>query len=640
MSTVQPKLPVYWIPDANSNECKLCRQNFGYILRKHHCRSCGHIFCSSCASNFGSIPTYLPKTLHYSDVGNKVRLCTPCLKQINMAKKSRTLVEVLSFLPIHINDFKSLRAINRAYLEATNYILSVLKGLPYKISYEKFSKIEKRLIKNFWQIFAGHSKYMIQALRCMVGITSNEFFSNVIRTYKDNKRIEICQNLFCYECHTQLQAFDVLEILYGHSGIQILENQEAEVFFGNILANVEIDDLCLFIPYYLTIGTTEACQRLINNYILPRVLENKNFAFKLYYECRLCKMGDTRVSDYYVSIMERVLQLLDQPRRDELANCDMLIHYLENPHKDKQDKINELCPVVMPYNTFLTIEHVHLDKMKQLNTFTKPYILPITTNNGLKHLLLKKEDLRKDRLVVILKYILKESIKNVKLTPYSVFPIHGSYGWIEMIDNVETLYDIQQKTTLQNYILERNSNLNITEIRRNFIQTCASNALLTYMIGVGDRNQHNILVKGSGELINIDFSYLLGDDPKFKTKTMSITPQMVEMLGGTNSVAFEAFKDFCSKGFQKIRQRSSLWFVLFLYLAKTKPPILKLYNNVQHIRKFHEERLMCNLTDEESTVRITEIVNQNSSSSWKQYISEYSHTVTTTVTDFIFNLQL
>ena len=160
------------------------------------------------------------------------------------------------------------------------------------------------------------------------------------------------------------------------------------------------------------------------------------------------------------------------------------------------------------------------------------------------------------------------------------------------------------------------------------------------MIGVGDRNQHNILVNSSGELINIDFSYLLGDDPKFKTKTMSITPQMVEMLGGKNSVAFDAFKNFCSKGFQKIRQRSSLWFVLFLYFAKTKPPILKLYNNFQYIRKFHEERLMCNLTEEESTFRITEIVNQNSSSSWKQYISEYSHTLTTTVTDFIFNLQL
>ena len=191
MTSVQPKLPVYWIPDSNSDKCKLCGQIFGYILRKHHCRSCGHIFCSSCASNFGSIPTYLPKTLHYSDFGKKLRLCTPCLKKINTAKKSRTLVEVLSFLPIQISDLKALRLVNHAYLEATNYILAVLKGLPYKISYEKFSKIEKRLIKNFWKTFTGHSKYMIQALRCMVGITSNNFFSNVIRTYKQNKRIEL-----------------------------------------------------------------------------------------------------------------------------------------------------------------------------------------------------------------------------------------------------------------------------------------------------------------------------------------------------------------------------------------------------------------------------------------------------------------
>jgi len=640
MSSVQAKLPVYWIPDSSTEKCKLCSTAFGYLLRKHHCRRCGHIFCSTCANNFGSIPSYLPKTLHYSDVGSQVRLCTPCLTEINTAKKSRTLVEVLSFLPLKIDDFKTLRTISHAYLESTNYILSVLKGLPYKLTYDKFSKIEKRIVRNHWKAFTGHSKYMIQALRCMTGITSDTTLSNIIRMYKKGTKVEPCQNLFCTECCNTLQTSDVLEILYGYPGKEILENQEAEVFFGTILANVDIDDLSLFIPYYLTIGTTEACQRIVNNYLLPRVLEDTNFAFKMYFECRLCKMGDTRVSDYYVSIMERILQLVDQTRRDELAKCDMLIHYLENPHVDKQKKVNELCPIIMPYNPSIIIKKVHLDQMVQLNTFTKPYVLPITTNVGLKRLLIKKEDLRKDRLVVIVKYILVKTIKNVKLTPYSVFPIHGSYGWIEMIDDVETLYDIQVKNTLQNYILERNSNLSITQIRRDFIRTCASNALLTYMIGVGDRNQHNILVKSTGELVNIDFSYLLGDDPKFKTQTMSITPAMVEMLGGRDSEGYTSLQNFCSKGFQKIRKQSSFWFVLFLYLAKTKPPILKLYNNIQQIRKFHEERLMCNLTEEESTVRITEIVNQNSSSSWQQYISEYSHAVTTTVTDFIFKLDM
>ena len=640
MRSVEAKRPVYWIPDASTDSCKLCNVKFGYLLRKHHCRKCGFIFCSTCAGNFGSIPSYLGKTLHYRDVGNKVRLCTPCLYDISTAKKSRKFVEILSFLPLCIKDYNVLRILNKEWLNTTNYIISVVKGIQYKIPYEKYSKLERRIIKNHWRSFTGHSTYMIQSLRCLVGIVSNDYFSNVIRCYKEGKKNTSCKALHCEQCSTSIGPLELLELLYDFHGTQILNNAEAEVFFGNILTKVEIDWLSILIPYFLTIGTTDACQRLVHNYILPRILENKNFLFKFYYECRLCRDGDTRVTDYYVSLMERVLQMVNQDLRDELAKCDLLLHYLENPHVDKQEKVNELCPVTMPYNTSIIVHEIFLNKMYQLNTFTKPYILPVATNVGPKNILLKKEDLRKDRLVVIIKYILGKLIPNIKLTPYSIFPIHGSYGWVEMIADVETLFDIQKRTTLQNFILENNADMNILQIRRNFIQSCASNALLTYMVGVGDRNLHNILLKNNGEIVNIDFSYLLGDDPKFQTHTMSITPSMVEVLGGHNSDGYKAFQDFCSNGFSKIRQYSSFWFILFLYLSKTKPPILKLYNNVQHIRKFHEERLMCNLTEEESTVRISEIVDQNSSSSWQQYLSDYSHTVATSIKSFIFDLEL
>tara|TARA_B100000902_G_scaffold102955_1_gene105307 strand:- start:1713 stop:3635 length:1923 start_codon:yes stop_codon:yes gene_type:complete len=640
MTSVKPKRPVYWIPDSTTDSCKLCNTKFGYLLRKHHCRKCGFIFCGSCAGQFGSIPSYLGKTLHYSDVGNKVRLCKTCLVDINTAKKSRKLVEIVSFLPLNLYDYHNLRVLSKKWLSTTNYILGVIKGIQYKIPYDKYSKLERRIIKRHWKSFTGHSTYMKQVLRCLVGIVSNDYFSNVIRHYKNGVKVVPCNLLNCEKCNDSFTVLEVLEILYGFHGTQILDNAEAEVYFGTILVKVDIDWLSVLIPYFLSIGTTEACQRVVHNYILPRILEDKNFLFKFYYECRLCRDGDTRVTDYYVSLMERVLQLIDQSCRDELTKCDLLIHYLENPHVDKQEKINELCPIVMPYNTSLIIQEIHLGQMRQLATFTKPYLLPITTNVGRKNILLKKEDLRKDRLVVIIKYILGKSIPNILLSPYSIFPIHGTYGWIEMIPNVETLYDIQEKSTLQNYILEKNSTLSILQIRRNFIQSCASNALLTYMVGVGDRNLHNILVKPTGDIVNIDFSYLLGDDPKFKTNTMSITPQMVEVLGGHKSEGYHAFQTFCTQGFSKIRQLSSFWFILFLYLAKTKPPILKLHNNVQHVRKFHEERLMCNMSEEESTVRIAEIVDQNSSSSWHQTISDYSHTVATSITNFMFELDI
>ena len=640
MATVEPKKPVFWIPDNSTEQCKLCGQKFGYLLRKHHCRRCGHIFCSSCACNFGSIPSYLPKTLHYSDVGNKVRLCTTCLVEINTAKKSRPLVEIISLIPIGVADLNTMRLVNKQWKEATNYILCVLKGIPYKITYDKFSKLEKRIIKQHWRAFTGHSKYMMQTIRCLCGIIPSEQLSNIIRTYKLDDKQMTCKHLFCTNCHETLEVFDIIQLIYGFPGIKLLENIEAECWIGSLITKIEIKWLSILIPYFLTIGVTEACQRLIHNYILPRIVEDTNFCFKFYYECRLCRNGDTRVSDYYVSLMERVLQMTTQERRDEFAKADMLIYYLENPHVDKQEKIDTLGDVVMPYSPDIIIKKVHLDKMKQLNTFTKPYVIPIDTNYGPKRLLIKKEDLRKDRLVVTIKYILCEIIPNIKLTPYNVFPIHGSYGWIQMLENVETLYDIEQRTTLQNYILERNASLSITQIRRNFIQTCGSNALLTYMIGVGDRNLHNILVTTSGDLVNIDFSYLLGDDPKFQNQEMSISTGMVQMLGGHESEAFSSFQSFCSEAFKKIRQYSSFWFVLCLYLSKTKPPMLNLYNDFQQIRKFHEQRLMCNLTEEECTVRITEIVNRNSNSSWHQYISEYSHGITTSIKNFIFDMEM
>ena len=51
-------------------------------------------------------------------------------------------------------------------------------------------------------------------------------------------------------------------------------------------------------------------------------------------------------------------------------------------------------------------------------------------------------------------------------------------------------------------------------MRRKFIKTCVSSCVLCYVLGVGDRHLENILVTKDGQLLHIDFSYILGDDPK------------------------------------------------------------------------------------------------------------------------------
>uniref|UniRef100_S4RR47 FYVE-type domain-containing protein n=1 Tax=Petromyzon marinus TaxID=7757 RepID=S4RR47_PETMA len=42
------KQQYFWQPDHNTKKCTSCKMEFGILTRKHHCRSCGLIFCSNC----------------------------------------------------------------------------------------------------------------------------------------------------------------------------------------------------------------------------------------------------------------------------------------------------------------------------------------------------------------------------------------------------------------------------------------------------------------------------------------------------------------------------------------------------------------------------------------------------------------
>uniref|UniRef100_A0A1A8VBU4 Lateral signaling target protein 2 homolog n=1 Tax=Nothobranchius furzeri TaxID=105023 RepID=A0A1A8VBU4_NOTFU len=62
--------PPDWVPDDACNSCIACKAPFTVIRRKHHCRSCGKIFCSRCSSHSAPLP-------RYGQV-KPVRVCTHC----------------------------------------------------------------------------------------------------------------------------------------------------------------------------------------------------------------------------------------------------------------------------------------------------------------------------------------------------------------------------------------------------------------------------------------------------------------------------------------------------------------------------------------------------------------------------------
>ncbi|KAH8815236.1 FYVE zinc finger-domain-containing protein [Xylogone sp. PMI_703] len=102
-----------WQPDAEVTFCPICKTQFSFFVRKHHCRKCGRVVCNACSPHRITIPYqyivqppndgittalvlegHLPSNSRNSGVpigysglggGARVRLCNPCVPDPNIA---------------------------------------------------------------------------------------------------------------------------------------------------------------------------------------------------------------------------------------------------------------------------------------------------------------------------------------------------------------------------------------------------------------------------------------------------------------------------------------------------------------------------------------------------------------------------
>ncbi|KAL1712815.1 hypothetical protein EV715DRAFT_259118 [Schizophyllum commune] len=88
----------YWMDDENCKECYDCKSVFTAWRRKHHCRICGQIFCSRCASN-------IIKGSRFGHNG-MVRVCNLCVEKLAKVDDDddddrRSVVSSMANFPAH-----------------------------------------------------------------------------------------------------------------------------------------------------------------------------------------------------------------------------------------------------------------------------------------------------------------------------------------------------------------------------------------------------------------------------------------------------------------------------------------------------------------------------------------------------------
>jgi phosphatidylinositol-4,5-bisphosphate 3-kinase len=206
------------------------------------------------------------------------------------------------------------------------------------------------------------------------------------------------------------------------------------------------------------------------------------------------------------------------------------------------------------------------------------------------------DDLRQDILTLQLlqvmdKIWLSENI-DMRLTPYTCIATGWNdqgkgVGMIHVVVDSDTTSRIQLKygggalgalrlEPLDHYLRDHNrSEGDYLRAVENFWRSCAGYCVATYVLGIGDRHNGNIMVHHDGHLFHIDFGHFLGNfKSKFGIKreraAFVLTPEMAYVMGGKKYKSarnFREFEEVCKEAFKVLRKHSSLFINLFILVS-------------------------------------------------------------------------
>ena len=174
-----------------------------------------------------------------------------------------------------------------------------------------------------------------------------------------------------------------------------------------------------------------------------------------------------------------MLEQFPQHHKD-IIYTDSLVQYIEELVDGHRFTVK--LPAKLPYNPAVMCTAIH--DPKQIQSASKPSTLVLKTNVGQKIILVKKDDMRKDRLVMLFADFIQK-ICETKCVTYTVFATKRG-GWVEMLPNAKTLYEL--KYGLSCHIYNTFPDMSVRAVRKRFIRSAVGACILSYLLGVGDRH--------------------------------------------------------------------------------------------------------------------------------------------------------
>ncbi|XP_067913537.1 phosphatidylinositol 4-phosphate 3-kinase C2 domain-containing subunit beta isoform X2 [Heterodontus francisci] len=216
------------------------------------------------------------------------------------------------------------------------------------------------------------------------------------------------------------------------------------------------------------------------------------------------------------------------------------------------------------------------------------------------------DDLRQDMLTLQMIRIMNKIWIQEGLDMRMIFFKCTSTGWgrgmVEMIPNAETLRKIHVEHGVTGSFKERplaewlqKHNANEEEYEKaveNFIYSCAGCCVATYILGICDRHNDNIMLKTSGHMFHIDFGKFLGHAQmlgnfKRDRAPFVFTSDMAYVINGGDkpSSRFHDFVDLCCQAYNLIRKHTDLFLNLLGLMLSCGIPEL---SDIQDLRYVYD----------------------------------------------------
>lgn len=170
------------------------------------------------------------------------------------------------------------------------------------------------------------------------------------------------------------------------------------------------------------------------------------------------------------------------------------------------------------------------------------------------------DDLRQELLSMQMIKQFDEIFKNanipLRLHPYEILITSSSSGLLEFLSNTSSIDGIKKslaktKNKSLNYFYRKFYENNFVEAQRNFVESLAAYSLVCYYLQLKDRHNGNILIDMYGNIIHIDFGFILGISPgniNFESAPFKLTQEYIEIMDGEQSEMFKYFRNLLIKG--------------------------------------------------------------------------------------------